>query len=119
MIAKRRLTFIGRVVRISEEKIPARVLSAWCNLKRPVGRPNISTRFSLLQDIGKIIPNVGKDVSFRSWGHVAKDELLWSMLINNIGSSKNSIIIMNGMTILVGIEGANSRLILWHHQLLI
>ena len=28
MIAKRRLTFIGRVVRMSEEKIPARVLSA-------------------------------------------------------------------------------------------
>ena len=34
------------------------------------------------------IPNVSKDGSFRSWGHVAKDELLWSMLINNIGLSK-------------------------------
>ena len=61
---------------------------ARCNLNRPVGRTNISTRFSLLQDIGKIIPNVSKDGSFRSWGHVVKDELLWSMLINNIGSSK-------------------------------
>ena len=42
----------------------------------------------MLQDIGKIILNVSKDGRFRSWGHVAKDELLWSMLINNIGSSK-------------------------------
>ena len=64
MIAKRRWKFIGRVISMSEEKIPARDLSAWCNLKRHVGRPNISTRFSLLQDIGKIIPNVSKDGSF-------------------------------------------------------
>ena len=68
MIAKRRLTFIGRVVRISEEKIPARVLSAWCNLKRPVGRPNISTRFSLLQYIGIFFRMLVKMVVLDHWG---------------------------------------------------
>ena len=36
LIAKRRLTFIGIVVRTSEKKIPARILLVWCNLKRPV-----------------------------------------------------------------------------------
>ena len=66
MIAKRRLTFVGRIVRMSEEKILARALFAWCNLKRPVGRSNISTRFSFLQNIEKIIPNVSKDGCFKA-----------------------------------------------------
>ena len=60
------LTFVGRIVRMSEEKIVARALFAWCNLKRPVGRSNISTRFSFLQNIEKIIPNVSKDGCFKA-----------------------------------------------------
>ena len=73
---------------MTEEKIPAKVLSAWYNLKRPVCRPNISRRVSLLKDIETNISNVSKDGCFKSWEDEAKDKLLWSMLINNIGSSK-------------------------------
>ena len=52
-IAKRRLTFLGKIIRMSNDKIPARLLSAVCEGKRPIGRPNITTRHSMLKDIEK------------------------------------------------------------------
>ena len=39
----------------------------------------------MLNDIKKIIPTVDKNGSFHTWAHVAKYELVWSILINNIG----------------------------------
>ena len=51
-MAKRRLTFIGRVVRMDKNKVPGRLISAWIGgKKRPIGRPNQSLRISLLNDI--------------------------------------------------------------------
>ena len=42
-ISKRRLTFLGKIIRMSNDKIPARLLSAVCQGKRPLGRPNTTT----------------------------------------------------------------------------
>ena len=39
----------------------------------------------MLNDIRKIIPEVDKFGSFHTWAHIANDELIWSILINNIG----------------------------------
>ena len=40
-MAKRRLTFIGRVVRMNKNKVPSRSISAWISgKKRPIGNPN-------------------------------------------------------------------------------
>ena len=52
-ITKRRLTFLGKIIRMPNDKIPARLLSAVCEGKRPIGRPNITTRHSMLKDIEK------------------------------------------------------------------
>ena len=57
-ITKRRLTFLGKIIRMNNDKIPARIFSAVCQGKRPLGRPNITSRHSMLQDIKKIIPKV-------------------------------------------------------------
>ena len=38
-------------------KIPTRLLSAFCKGKRPVARPNCTTRHYFLHDIRKIIPS--------------------------------------------------------------
>ena len=86
-IAKRRLTFLGKIIRIPNNKIPARLLSAVCQGKRPLGRPNTTTRHSMLKDIGKIIPEVDNKGSFSSWAYIAHDKLAWSILINNLGSN--------------------------------
>ena len=39
----------------------------------------------MLNDIQKIIPYVGKSGSFHTWTHVANNELILWILINNIG----------------------------------
>ena len=63
-IAKRRLTFLGKIIRMTNDKIPARLLSAVCQGKRPLGRPNTTTRYSILKDIKKLIPEVDNIVFF-------------------------------------------------------
>ena len=52
-ISKRRLTFIGRIIRIKNDRVPARLISAFIYEKRPVGRPNFSTRHLYISDIKK------------------------------------------------------------------
>ena len=87
-MAKRRLAFIGRVVRMDKNKVPGRLISAWIGeKKRPIGRPNQSLRISLLNDIKKIIPTVDNFGSFHTWANFAFCDLTWSMLIYRLGSS--------------------------------
>ena len=42
-------------------------------------------RHFILDDIRKIIPSVHKYGSFKTWAHIASNELLWSILVNNLG----------------------------------
>ena len=72
---------------MSNDKIPARLLSVVCEGKRSLGRPNTTTRHSMLKDIGKIIPEVDFKGSFSSWAYIAHDKVAWSILINNLGSN--------------------------------
>ena len=63
-IAKRRLTFLGKIIRMNNDKIPARLLSVVCQGKRPLGRPNTTTIHSMLKDVENIIPEVDNTGSF-------------------------------------------------------
>ena len=63
-IAKRRLTFLGKIIRMSNNNIPTGLLSAACKGKRLLGRPNTTTRHSTLKDIRKIVPEVDNKGSF-------------------------------------------------------
>ena len=38
-LAKQQLTFIGEVVRNSEDQIPTHIFTEWCNNKRKLGAP--------------------------------------------------------------------------------
>ena len=42
-------------------------------------------RYSILDDIRKIIPSIDKYGSFKTWARIANNELLWSILVNNLG----------------------------------
>ena len=70
-------------------KIPARLLSAVCQGKRPLGRgrPNTTTRHYMLKDTEKMTPEVDNKGFFLSWAYIAHDKLAWSILINNLGSN--------------------------------
>ena len=67
------MTFLGKIIQMPNNKIPARLLSAVYQGKRPLGRPNTTTRRSMLKDIGKIIPEVDNEESFSSWTYIAHD----------------------------------------------
>ena len=71
-------------MRIPCKRIPVRLISSFL-LKRPRGRPNTMVRDCILDDIRKIIPSVDKYDYFKTWAHIAKNEVLWSMLVNNLG----------------------------------
>ena len=68
--------------------VPARLISAFQMEKRPLGRPNITVRYSFISDIGKIISNVDPAGSFNSWVRVAFDESRWTELGNNLESTQ-------------------------------
>ena len=55
-------------------KIPVRLLFAVYQSKRPLGRPNTTTRHSMLKDITKIIPVVDTKGYFASWAYIANDD---------------------------------------------
>ena len=85
-MTKSRLTFVGRIIRMPNSKIPARLISTTCDGNRPLVRLNFTIRHSILNDIKKIILTVDKDGSFLLSAYLAYVEMTWSMLINNVGS---------------------------------
>ena len=68
--------------------VPARLISAFQMEKRPLGRPNITVRYSFISDIGKVISNVALAGSFNSLARVAFDESRWTELGNNLESAQ-------------------------------
>lgn len=64
--------------------IQERLIYDFRKKKRPPGRSNYTVRNSLINYIRKIIPSVKDDESFNSWANIANNELVWSILINNI-----------------------------------
>ena len=71
------------------KNILVRFISVFCKNKWPPGRPNYTVTNSLINNIIKIVPSVKDDGSFNSLARIANNELLWFILINNIGR-KNS-----------------------------
>ena len=84
IIARRRLISLTRLIRMPCKNLPTRLISDFCKKKRSPGRSNYTLRNSLINDIRKMIPSVKDDGSFILWAHIANNELVWSILINNI-----------------------------------
>ena len=59
-IAKRQLTFIGKVVCNSDQQLPTKLLTTWCNHKRRPGGVLRSNKKSSVQNIALILPCIGK-----------------------------------------------------------
>ena len=74
IISKRRLIFIGKITHMHCKCIPARLISTFQTNKRPLLRPKITVRHSLINHIEKIISNVDPAGTFNSWARIAFDE---------------------------------------------
>ena len=86
-IEKRQLTFIGKVVRNSDQQLPTKLLTAWCNHKRRRGRVLHSNKKSIVQNIALILPCIGKTERMSEWVHYALENGYWKYLIANLGNS--------------------------------
>ena len=86
-IAKRQLTFIGKVVQNSYLQLPTKLLTAWCNHKRKRGRVLHSNKKSIVQHIAIIIPYIGNTGRMSEWVHYALENGYWNYLISKLGNS--------------------------------
>ena len=77
---------------MSQDIILVQFISASCFGKMLLGRPNISTRHSMLNNICKIIPNDDHSCSFSKWVLVVHDGLLLPFLIHNLGTEDQTFI---------------------------
>ena len=65
-IAFRQLTYIGKIVRRESTHIPTRLLTAWCDHPRKVGRPLLTNKQCIIINIKIVIPEVDDDVTLAS-----------------------------------------------------
>ena len=82
LLAKRQLTFIGKVVRNSPNQIPTRLLTAWCDHPRRQGRVLQMNKKNPCRNIQLIVPEAAKDGRLSSWAFYAFDSSYWNYLIS-------------------------------------
>ena len=83
-VAKRQLTFIGKVTCNSKEQLLTKLLKAWYNNKRIFRGVLHSSKKSLVHNIVIIVPTVDIYGSLNLWSHLALDDRYWKYLINGI-----------------------------------
>ena len=66
-IVKRQLTFIGKVVRNSEDQIPTKLLTAWCDNERKPDALLQKNKKNIAQNIRLIVPGAAKYGLLTTW----------------------------------------------------
>ena len=85
-LVKRQLTFIGKVVRNSEDQIPTKLLTAWCDNKRKRGASLQNNKKKLAHNIRLIVPGAEKNGLLITWVYLALDDGYWKHLIKQLGT---------------------------------
>ena len=83
-IAFRQLTYIEKIVRRESTHIPTRLLTAWCDHPRKVGRPLITKKKCIVKNLQIVIPEVDDDGTLASWGFHALDNSFWKKLLRTL-----------------------------------
>ena len=89
-IATQQLTFIGKVTRNSEDHLPNKLLSWWCNHKRRCGGVLHTNKKSIFHNLRLIIPGVDKPGALKKWEHFAINDRYWQHLISGLEKSLTS-----------------------------
>ena len=85
-LAKQQLTFIGKVVRNSEDQIPTKLLTVWCDNKCKQGAPLQNNKKNLAQNIRLIVPGTAKYGLLSTLVYLALDDRYWKHLIKQLGT---------------------------------
>ena len=72
-IATQQLKFIGKVARNSDDHLPTKLLTAWCNHKIRHGNVLHINKKSIVHKLCLIIPGVEKTGALKTWAHFAID----------------------------------------------
>ena len=83
-LARQQLTFIGKVVKNSEDQIPTQLLTAWCDNKRKTVAPLQNNKKNLAQNIRLIMPCAAKDGLLTTWVYLALDYSYWAHLVRQL-----------------------------------
>lgn len=70
-VTRRQLRWAGHVARMSFERLPRKMLSAWVPEKRPVGAPEFTYGRGLVKSLKKA------SIDKNSWHTLAQDRVLW------------------------------------------
>ena len=90
-IAKRQLTFIGKLTRRDNTHIPTLLLSSWCDNPRKKGGVRKTNRKSVVESLQLLLPDqVPHSGVFNTWVHLAQDKSYWNLLLSRIGGSQNN-----------------------------
>ena len=77
------LTF-GEIVRRESTHIPTRLLTAWCDYPRKVGRPLLTNKQCIVRNLQIVIPEVDDDGTLASWGFHALDTSFWNKILRTL-----------------------------------
>ena len=94
-IAKRQLTFFGKIARNKDNQIPTRFLTAWCNIPRKSSALLQTNKKHICKNIQLLISAAANDDRLSSWLKCALNSAYWSQLGNRptswgIGISSSS-----------------------------
>lgn len=84
LIAIRQCRFIGKVVRGPNTHPPTKILTAWCNNKRPTGAPIMTNKRSIVKILKIFLPEEmgnNKYGDMNRWFDIAMDKTLWDYKI--------------------------------------
>ena len=84
-IAKRKLTFLVKIVIIHVSQIPTQLIIAWCDHPRQLSSPLQTKNKNLLRDIRLFVPSTARNDSILMWAYLAIDSSYWNHLVSQIG----------------------------------
>ena len=76
-IATRQLTFIGKETRNSDDYLPTKLITAWCNYKRRHGGLLHTNKKSIVHNLRLVILGVDKTGALKTWAHFYINDRYW------------------------------------------
>ena len=90
-IAKRQLTFIGKITRRDRTHIPTLLLTSWSENPRKRGGIRKTNRKSIVENLQLLLPDkIPNTGALNTWVHLAQDKHYWNHLLGRLGSREDS-----------------------------
>jgi Reverse transcriptase (RNA-dependent DNA polymerase) len=92
IISKRQLLWLGKIARMDPLlRLPRKLVAAWTNSKRKVGRPQITYKNTYESVLNMILPQLPKGAPLIYWLKFAQVPKVWKKLIKSWWDSKTSL----------------------------